>query len=47
MYVERAADDEMCIYCRGMNIYLSFLYFCRSSLYKCDIKEKFGTFPTS
>jgi len=27
MYVERAADDKMCIYCLGVNIYFSFLFF--------------------
>jgi len=44
MYVERAADDEMCIYCRGVNNYFSclfFLYFSHYSLYKCGITKKF------
>jgi len=27
MFVERAADDEMCIYSCGVNNYLSFLFF--------------------
>jgi len=48
-YVERTADDEMCIYCLGVNNYFSFLfflYFCHFSLYKCGIKVKLGTFPT-
>jgi len=31
MYVERVADDEMCFYCRGVNNYISFLFF----LYFC------------
>jgi len=26
MYVESAADGKMCIYCRGMNNYFSFLF---------------------
>jgi len=49
MYVERAADDEMCIYCLGVNNYFSFiflLFFCHYSLYKCGIKGKLGNFPT-
>jgi len=43
MYVERVADDEMCIYCLGVNHYFSFLFFlylCHYSLYKCGIKGK-------
>jgi len=50
MYVEHAADEEMCIYCVEVNTYFSFLfflYFCQFiSLYKCGIKGKLGTFAT-
>jgi len=49
MYVERTADDQMCIYCLGLNNYfpfILFLYFCHYSLYKFGIKGKLGTFPT-
>jgi len=47
MFVERAADDEMCIYCLGVNNYFSFtciffLYFCHySPLKKFEKLEKF------
>jgi len=27
MYVERASDGEMCIYCCGVNNYFSFIFF--------------------
>jgi len=27
MYVDRAADDEMCIYCHWVNDYFSILFF--------------------
>jgi len=43
MYVEREDQDEMCIYCLGVNNYFSivfFSYFCHYSLYKCGIKGK-------
>jgi len=48
MFVDRAADDEMSIYCLGVNIYFSVLfclYFCHYSLYKYGTKGKLGTFP--
>jgi len=38
MYVERAADDEMCI--------IIIFFFCHYSLYKCGFKAKRGNFPT-
>jgi len=47
IYIERAADDEMCIYCLAVNTYFSFhffLYFCHCSFYKCGIKGKFWNF---
>jgi len=49
MYAERAADDQMCIYCLGVNKYFSFLfflYFCYLSPYKCGIKAMLGPYPT-
>jgi len=33
IYEERAADDEMCIYCLGVNIYFSFRFFLYFSHY--------------
>jgi len=27
VHIERAADDEMCIYCLGVNNYISLLFF--------------------
>jgi len=40
MYAECAADDEMCIFGIGVNLFVFdfylFLYFCHYSLYKCS-----------
>jgi len=47
IYLEHVADDEGCIYCLGVNYYISFLfflYFCHYSLYKCGIKGKLEIF---
>jgi len=49
MYVDRAADDEMFIYCIRVNKYLLFHFFSylyHYPLYKCSIKGKaFELFP--
>jgi len=38
MYVERAADDEMCIYCLGVNKHF-FLYFVTIRFTNVVLKE--------
>jgi len=51
IYIERAADDKMCIYCLGVNKYFSFLFFLyiffTIHFTNMVINRKLGTFiPT-